>query len=297
MNDENLALRSDWRASFEWIAEQLRLKRTRDLLSRLVIYEMTDGMRTSTAMTGAEAYVDGGLFVLRLIQHLAGLGSRAIYVNVIEQRHRQRENYQDIYQGLARLVPMYDDLASRIPVRYRFVGQIDETLAPVRTDIHLWDDLRELQSKTRDREGLAAYFLINYSLDWAYGQPRLFAGLPAINVIVRHAKLQVPTGMQLPPAISDLSSLVYAQQGSSSKNWTDFQLLCLIGIAARSAQVNEGTQYLKTYSREERDSIRTLREEDAFMKSLKLVRNTLGPAGGRKRAIIASPFGPEVYEF
>lgn len=269
----------------------------------LTIYEMTDGMRTTTDLGGADAYFDGGIFALRLIHLLKVLGGKSCYVNVIEERHKLRRNYDSIFGGLRRLYPVYRRYSRENDVRLRFIGDLGETLEPQGTCGDFATDLKALEDETRSGKKFTAFFLINYSLEWAMRHDEGLRNLPAINQIVRHTKLQVPTGMLLPPFLSDYSSCVYVQQGSSSRTWTDSQLSCLVAVALRSMVLNQGTQYLKKYTPFEVAQIRAEREEKLYLAH----RHLFGVRGqfssdkkilhNPKRAIIAGPLGPEIYEF
>jgi hypothetical protein len=269
----------------------------------LVIYEMTDGMRTSTKLSAADAYIDGGLFALRLIHLLKIFGSKSCYVNVIEERHKLRDNYSSIFSGLKSLFPIYQKYSKNNHVRLKFLGDLDQRLEPHKHEGDFASDLNILEKETENNDEFTAYFLINYSLDWAIKNQEKFKDLPAINQIVRHTKFQLPTGMMLPPFLSDFSSFVYVQQGSSSSTWSDIQLICLISLAIRSMVINRGTQYFKKYNDSEVNTVRIDREIKAHMH-----HNNLFSVGNRKpmngknsskikRSIIAGPIGPEIYEF
>jgi hypothetical protein len=291
--------------------EALRIEHPLEKVRKMVIYEMTDGMRTSTDLEGSEAYVDGGIFSLRLFHILRILGSPACYINVIEERHRLRENYPQIYDALKRLYVIYDDYAAKFNVRLRFLGDLDSSIEPEGVSGHFAQDLKKLEEKTKNNSTFTAHFLINYSLDWAVKNEALFQLLPDVNVTVRHTKLQCPTGMMLPPSKSDYSSFVYVQQGSSSRTWTDPQLIYLVALALRSMMLNEATQYLKKYSSGERALVRSKREAEMYFVHEKLGSlsfRVFTPEGKitappptphilRKRVIIAGIFGPEIYEF
>jgi len=272
-----------------------------DKMSDLVIYEMTDGMRTSTRREGADAYFDGGVFSLRLLHILKLLGCRACYVNVIEERHRFRENYISIFEGLRRLYAMYEQYADENKVRLRFLGDLEAKLEPQGMAGDFSKNLRDLEERTDKNTAFTACFLVNYSLRWAMKNERLFDDLPDINTIVRHTKLQVPTDMLPPPSKSDYSSIVYVQQGSSSERWSDSQLIYLVAVALRCMMLNYGTQYLRIYSDKEKEMIRSEREDRSHLVLKDLVgARTQSTAeypsrSNPKRIIMAGPFGPEIY--
>ena len=94
-------------------------------LRDLVIYEMTDGMRTSTRLEGDNAYFDGGIFCLRFIHMLKMLGLSACYVNVLEEIHTHRDNYTHIFEGLKKLYPIFEEYAREQNIRLVFLGNLN----------------------------------------------------------------------------------------------------------------------------------------------------------------------------
>ena len=69
--------------AFAAARQSLGIKEIDDSLKDVVIYEMTDGMRTSTRLEGGNAYFDGGVFCLRFIHMLRILGD----VFLLRERH------------------------------------------------------------------------------------------------------------------------------------------------------------------------------------------------------------------
>jgi hypothetical protein len=286
---------------FQELCKTLDLTNVDPKALQTVIYEMTDGMRTSTAQKGQDAYFDGGMFCLRIIHMLRVLGMPACYINVIEEKHKNRENYPDIFVGLKNLFPVYVKYAEKYNVKLRFLGDLGESLEPSGHMGNFAAQLQELQQKTENNTSFTAIFLINYSLDWAMKHPEIFRELPNIDVTVRHTKFQFPTGMMLPPFRSDFSSLMYVQQGSAGSTWSNQQLLTLIALSVRSKVLNSGTQYLKCYGAGEKEIIRKHREVDLFFVHRQLFPqvppiSTKYPLNS-KRAVIAGTSGPETYEF
>ncbi len=289
--------------AFAATRQSLGIEQVEDSLKDVVIYEMTDGMRTSTRLQGGNAYYDGGVFCLRFIHMLRILGMSSCYVNVIEEKHTRRDNYGHIFEGLKKLYPLYAQYAKEHNVKLVFLGDLEGTLEPKGYQGNFSADLKKLEAKTEKNTGFTAYFLINYSLDWAMKNEAKFAYTPMLDVTVRHTKFQFPTGMMLPSAKSDFCSLIYVQQGSAGTTWSDEQIVELIALALRSKLLNSGTQYLKTYEEGERDAIRSKRENELFMvhQQLGSENPTKAAAEGNvrslKRAILAGPAGPEIYEF
>jgi len=290
--------------AFAAACHSLEIKNVEEGLKNLVIYEMTDGMRTSTRLEGGNAYFDGGVFCLRFIHMLRILGISSCYVNVIEEKHTRRDNYSHIYDGLRKLFPLYSEYAQEHNVKLVFLGNLNGSLEPKGYRGDFSEDLKDLESKTEKNTGFIAYFLINYSLDWAIRNSSRFAAMPMLDVTVRHTKFQFPTGMMLPSSKSDFCSLIYVQQGSAGTTWSDEQIVQLIAIALRSKLLNSGTQYLKSYREGERDTIRSKRENDLFMIHRRISSEKPFEETGlarhvynTKRAILAGPAGPEIYEF
>ena len=283
--------------AFTKARKALGIEQYDEKLRDLVIYEMTDGMRTSTRLEGDNAYFDGGIFCLRFIHMLRILGMSSCYVNVIEEKHTRRDNYAHIFEGLKKLYPIYEEYAKENNVRLVFLGDLTGSLEPKGYEGNFSAALKQLESKTEKNSRFTAYFLINYSLDWAMKNEPKFAPMPLLDVTVRHTKFQFPTGMMLPASKSDFCSLIYIQQGSAGTTWSDEQIVELIALALRSKLLNSGTQYLKSYKEGERDTIRSKRENELFMIHKKLEAEPSAPAQNTKRAILAGPVGPEIYEF
>jgi hypothetical protein len=275
----------------------LGIEQCDEKLRDVVIYEMTDGMRTSTRLEGDNAYFDGGIFCLRFIHMLRTLGMSSCYVNVIEEKHTRRDNYAHIFEGLRKLYPIYEEYAKEHNVRLVFLGDLNGSLEPKGFEGNFSGALKQLMAKTEKNNRFTAYFLINYSLDWAMKSEAKFAPMPMLDVTVRHTKFQFPTGMMLPAAKSDFCSLIYVQQGSAGTTWSDEQIVKLIAISLRSKLLNSGTQYLKSYKEGERDAIRSKRENELFMIHKKLPSEPTAATQNTKRAILAGPAGPEIYEF
>jgi len=268
----------------------------KDHLKDLVIYEMTDGTRTSTDLNGDDGYVDGGMFCLRFIHIFKILGGKNLYVNVIHEGHKNRENYLDIFLGLVRLVEIYKEFACKHKIRLKFIGDYSEKIDPDGYQDNFIDKLKEVEELTKDNDGLTVHFLINYSTRWAAKKGgKSFNTLPEANVVVRHAKGYVNGDMWLFGKL-DSNSFVYVQNGSSSVNWSDRQLIYLISISLRSMLINMGTHLSKSYKSGEKENIRKQREID-----LSLIHKSFHDETKEtkipKRVVIFSSVGPEIYEF
>lgn len=284
------------RDMFTDVCRELDIQPTKEDVENLVIYEMTDGTRTSMEETGAEAYYNGGIFCLRFMHFLKSIGAKHLYINVIHERHKDRVNYRDIYEGFTRLVDRYRDFAeAHSDIKWTFVGDFKESIAPASGEqqLDIRGALQEFEQLTQGRKNaLSVYFMINYSTKWLTEEGwEFFKDLPNANVILRHCKGYVNGDMWLPTKL-DNNTFMYAQNGSVSKNWSDRQLVYLIGLALRSMLLNRGTHYSKKYAGNEQDRIREEREE-----KLAMIHRELQEADKPKRVIIFSPVGPEIYEF
>lgn len=281
---------SEVRRLFLEDASRLSIPDPEARIRELVIYEMTDGTRTSSELGGDDAYVDGGVFCLRLIEICRVLGVQNLYVNVIHTRHKLRSNYQDIYRALVRLVSMYSSYATAKKVTLRFLGNREERLNPQSGhESDLQNELTRLEKVTTTPGGLSVYFLVNYSTKWDAASLH-DESLPKANVIVRHTKGYVNGDMWLFGKLDD-NTFVYVQNGSSSKNWSDAQLVWLIALALRSKFANEGTHYSMDYTGDTKSRIREDREENLDMRHVQLTNDP------SKRVVLFSPTGPEIYEF
>ncbi len=284
------------RVTFKDCCEKLGIDSSRNNMEGLVIYDMTDGTRTSTELEGSDAYFDGGLFVMRFIHFLKVLGAKNSYINVIHEGHKQRVNYNDIYEGMRRHVEMYREYSRKNNVRLRFVGKYDTSINPNDTDYDLRADLKELEEVTAINPEHTVHFMINYSTRWAAEEGKeFFSTLPEANVILRHAKGYVNGDMWLFGKL-DNNSFVYAQNGSSNINWSDRQIIMLIALCLRSMLLNKGTHLSKKYEGDEKDVVRQKREiELSFIHESFYDRSA--ETKFQKRAVIFSSYGPEIYEF
>jgi hypothetical protein len=253
----------------------------------LVIYELTDGTRTSTDLSGWEAYYDGSLFSLRLAHMLSLLGSKHFYVLTAGEGHQARDNWQDIMQALVKSVALWKEYVAKHNMRLKFIGNV-ETLRGKGFDQFI-EELRKLEQLSLRNTGMITFVLINYSADWAYSDPR-WQAVPNANVIVKHTKGQVNEGLWLPGKLKN-NSFVYVQQGSCSSTWTDKQLLWFIAMCTRSMALHQGMQYSKSYAEGEKELMRQKRENEMSFVHRKLAENYT------KRVVMFSHLGPEVYEF
>ncbi len=288
---------------FEESAKNLNFSFSEEDLTGLCVYDMTDGTRTSTGLQGSDAYVDGGLFALRFTNVLRSLGVKNIYLNVIHTGHKKRTNYGDIYEAMLKLVEVYLNYANKYDAKLKFLGNLGESIDYGNNNsnnkFNLAEILKGLENKTENNKGLTIYILINFSTRWLAKHEEIFEILPEINIVVRHTKGYINGDMQIFGRM-DNHSLVYAQNGSSSTNWSDRQIAYLAAVCLKSYILNRGTHLTKTYTGEENTDIREKREielslihKDFYVEKENKDKENIF----KKRAIIFSSVGPEIYEF
>jgi len=269
----------------DWL-EKLEIKDRKKEIEELVIYELTDGTRTSTDLKGWKAYFDGGLFILRLVHLLNILGAKKFYVLTTGQKHRVRDNYNEIIDALVQEVGVYKKFAKENNIKLRFIGDLENMNYP-HADVFK-KALKGLEKETRDNK-FELFVLIDYSSEWAT-HDKEFQKLPNANVIVKHTKGQVNEGLWLPTKLQG-NSFVYAQNGSMSSIWSDKDLIFLIASTFRSMLLHKGQQYGKSYKEGETEYIRRKREDELSMVYKKF------SAKPKKRIVMFGQIGPEIYEF
>lgn len=254
---------------------------------QLIIYELTDGTRTSTKLSGWEAYHDGSLFVTRLVHVLDTIGCKMFYVLTVGEGHKARDNWDEMMLALDRTTALWKEYVSKYNVRMKFVGNFEGLEGEGVEEFKR--KLKELEALSAKNTGMVMLVLINYSADWAYGDTR-WRSLPNANVIVKHTKGQVNEGLWLPGKLQN-NSFVYVQQGSCSSTWDDDQIIWLAALATRSMILHKGRQYGKSYMPGEIEEIRQKREVERTMVHLSLSDKPT------KRVVMFSHVGPEIYEF
>ncbi|MFH0986861.1 MAG: hypothetical protein V1911_02305 [Candidatus Micrarchaeota archaeon] len=289
----NLSGREETIKMFDEVCKKIDIKPTKEDIENLVVYEMTDGTRTSFDFKndGWKGYYEGGIFCLRFMHMLKHLGGKNIYFNVIHERHKQRVNYEDIYRGLMSLVEPYSEYLKNNDIKIKFVGDYKESIAPNKAENDLRLGLKKVEEMTKNNNEFNAYVMLNYSaLQLAREGGELWNAAPPCTVILRHCKGYVNGDMWLPGKL-DNHTFVYAQNGTISMNWTDKQILYLIGLSLRSYILNKGGHYSKIYGEGENERIKRQREQELYMEHKKLEETV------NKRVVLFGVVGPEVYEF
>ena len=281
---------------FKEFCELLEIENPQKKIKKLVTYLMTDGTRTSTTLTEQEAYRDGSQFTARFLQISRILGCRNSYVNVFEQFHQERGNYPNIYSALLKVVPEWTEFVKKNKIKLKFVGNLATPLTPngFKEDlrVHLW----KLEEMTKNYD-FGAYIFINFDRLWAEENRHIFEDWPTVNVIIRFTKgLSAPECMWLPGKIR-YESLVYVQQGSSSMNWSDRQIVFLIALALRAMARNISFYSKKEYKEKDRERIRKMRERKAVFRNRNYYHRRWNDYKHPKVAMIFTEVGPERYKF
>jgi hypothetical protein len=278
---------SEVKKVFEDFCSELGIQNPYKEIENLVIYELTDGTRTSTDLNGWEAYFDGGIFIMRLVYLLNKLGCRNGYVLTTGDSHKSRDNYQDIIHALTKEVGIYEKFIRDNDIRLRFIGKLRDIKYPgAETFV---SKIKDLEKESLKNKGFTLHVLIDYSTEWANQDPE-FKELPNANVIVKHTKGQVNEGLWLPGKLNG-NSFVYVQNASVNRNWSDRELICLIAVSLRSMIIHKGLQFSKKYNGNEAKAIKKIREE-----KLPLVHRQFSN-DFKKRIVMFSNVGPEIYEF
>ncbi len=284
------------RKTFNDFCEILEIKDYEKHIPKLVTYLMTDGTRTSTNLSQKEAYMDGAKFSARFLLFSKIVGCKDCYVNVFEEFHRFRGNYPNIYAALLKVVPEWREFAVKNGIKLKFVGKLDESIKPNGFKEDLRVHLKELEELTKNND-FGAYIFINFNREWAEVNRQLFKDWPTVNAVIRFTKgLSAPESMWLPGKIR-YESLIYVQQGSSSINWSDRQILFLIALTLRAMVKNTPFYARKDYQEKDRERIRKLREEETIFINKDLYDKRLNDGKNAKVAMIFTEVGPERYRF
>lgn len=281
---------------FKEFCEKLGIENPEEQIPKLITYLMTDGTRTSTNLDQEKAYMDGAKFSARFLLISKIVGCKDCYVNVFEEFHRFRGNYPKIYPALLKVVPEWKEFTMKNSMRLKFVGKLDESITPEDFKEDLRVHLKELEELTKNND-FGAYIFINFNREWAEVNRNLFKDWPTVNAVIRFTKgLSAPESMWLPGKIR-YESLIYVQQGSSSINWSDRQLVFLIALALRAISRNPKFSAKASYTDDERERIRKLREKEAVFVNKDFYDKELDERKDAKVAMIFSEVGPERYRF
>jgi hypothetical protein len=280
--------------TFEEACQKLGIKNPEENMKKTIIYLMTDGTRTASNLEGEAAYVDGSDFSKRFVHVVKTVGGKTCYVNVFEEFHQKRKDYGNIYSALVKVVPDWFDFVKKNNIRLKFIGKFDSSFMPDGKNEDLRKHLKMLEDLTAKNE-FTAHIFINFSREWALANRELFKGMPTINSIIRFTKGQgVPESMTLPGKVEH-ETLIYVQQGSSSMNWSDRQVVFLVALALRANVRNMPYFLQSSYVDGDRERIRRQREEERLFVNEDFYDKKDGKKP--KVAVIFSEVGPERYTF
>jgi hypothetical protein len=281
---------------FKEVCQKLGIKSPEESMKRTIIYLMTDGTRTASNLEGEVAYMDGSEFSKRFVHVIKTVGGKACYINVFEEFHQKRKDYGSIYSALVKVVPDWLDFVKKNGIRLRFIGNFDSSFSPDSKSEDLRKHLKMLEDLTA-KNGFIAHIFINFSREWALENKEFFKDMPNINSIIRFTKGQgVPESMLLPGKIEH-ESLVYVQQGSSSMNWSDRQIVFLVALALRANMRNMPYFIQSSYIEGDRERIRKQREEERVFVNEEFYDKKENEGKKPKVAVIFSEVGPERYTF
>ena len=257
---------------------------------------MTDGTRTASNLEGEAAYMDGSDFSKRFVHVTKIVGGKACYINVFEEFHQKRKDYGNIYSALVKVVPDWLNFVKKYCIRLKFIGKFDSSFAPRGKSEDLRKQLKMLENLTVKNE-FTAHIFINFSREWALENRESFKDMPSINSIIRFTKGQgVPESMTLPGKIEH-ETLTYVQQGSSSVNWSDRQIVFLVALTLRANVRNMPYFIQSSYIDGDRERIRKQREEERVFINEDLYDKKENEGKKPKVAVIFSEIGPERYTF
>ena len=279
---------------FKEACQKLKIENLEENMKKTIIYLMTDGTRTASNLEGEAAYMDGSEFSKRFVHVVKTVGGKACYINVFEEFHQKRKDYSNIYSALVKVVPDWLEFVKKNNIRLKFIGKFDSSFSPDGKGEDLRKNLKMLEDLTA-KNGFTAHIFINFSREWALENQEFFKHMPSINSIIRFTKGQgIPESM-LPPGKVEHESLVYIQQGSSSINWTNRQIVFLVALALRANVRNMPYFLQSSYIEEDRGRIRRQREEERTF-----INEDLYDKKDNKKpkvAVIFSEVGPERYTF
>ena len=281
---------------FKEACQKLGIKKPDEIMKKTIIYLMTDGTRTASNLEGEAAYIDGSEFSKRFVHVVKTVGGKACYVNVFEEFHQKRKDYSNIYSALVKVVPDWLDFVKKHNIRLKFIGKFDSPFSPNDKNEDLRKHLKMLEDLTEKNE-FTAHIFINFSREWALENRESFKEMPNINSVIRFTKGQgIPESMALPGKIEH-ESLIYIQQGSSSVNWSDRQIIFLVALALRANMRNMYYFLQSSYVDDDRERIRKQREEEGVFIDEDFYDKKENEGKKPKVAVIFSEVGPERYTF
>ena len=239
------AIRDAFVTAWEGLSHSLHLgvgpSAALDGIRDLVLYDIPDGTRSTLSVPGAlDVEADAGMYCLNVVHTLASLGAvRAVLLtHTIYNRERGPEDTKRFLEIMARGVEPFRGYTRRHGIRMHLHG------------MHEGYELEPLLAKAfpaPKRPRFDAHFLVEYEEEW-FLTPEgraLLEDLPAIDVVVRHTKLQVSGGWI--PMRMRKAAYMYSQNGSLNSNWSYDEYAAMVAVAYAAKLLQTGEALNKKY--------------------------------------------------
>ncbi len=239
------AIRDAFVTAWEGLSHSLHLgigpSAALDGLRDLVVYDIPDGTRSTLSIPEVpDVETDAGLYCLNVVHTLASLGAAQgiILTHTVYNRERGPADTQRFLEIMAHGVQPFRAYARRHGIRMNLYG------------MHEGYELEPLLRKAfpaQDHPKFDAHFLLEYEEEWfltAEGR-ELLEALPAVDVVVRHTKLQVSGGWI--PVRMRKSAYMYSQNGCLGSNWSYDEYAAMVAVAYAAKLLQTGEALTKQY--------------------------------------------------
>ncbi len=273
-----------WQNITEKVGIQISYNEALFELKHLVLYEALDGSRSTICPRKCEKWkLEGALFVINLIHILQSLGAKQCYIMIHTSYNRGR--------GAAEFSKILQAIEAGAPLIKKYGVENNVFCSCICSDENheLIELLKDVTKSTRNGN-FSAYFLFNYSEEWAMSEQgkKTIENLPDIDVHIRHTKFQFSGGWI--PGKMSRSIFLYSQNGSLYSNWTPCETITLIALSLLGKLIHKEEGLTKVYNNKEEITKRyDLREKYLFNKKITLEEKS------KKLCILGSPIG--VYQF
>jgi hypothetical protein len=219
------------------IAPQDALARLKDL----VLYDIPDGTRSTLSVPlSMDVDTDAGMYCLALVHTLASLGARQMILltHTAYNRERGPEDTKRFLEIMAKGIEPFRGYARRHRIGMHLYG--------LHTGYELAPKLLRAFPMP-ENPSFDAHFLLDYQEEW-FLTPEWRAyldGLPDIDVVVRHTKLQVSGGWI--PIRMRKSAYMYCQNGTLYSNWSFDEYAAMVAVAYLAKVLHKGEALSKQY--------------------------------------------------
>ncbi|MFQ5552520.1 MAG: hypothetical protein ACE5EW_02200, partial [Thermoplasmata archaeon] len=208
----------------------------------LLIYDIPDGTRsTLTVRRDVDIGMDASLYLLALIHTLKGLGARrtALMTHTSYNRKRGQEGLDRIFAVIAK--------GMRVARRYTAARHINVRWIGMKPDYELRRALLE-SFPLRAKPSFEVFLLIDYVEELLEDETlrEQLEDLPAVDVCIRHTKLNLSGGGWIPGKMLH-SAFLYSQNGSLFTNWSFDELVAMSTVALLAKLFNSGEGLVKMY--------------------------------------------------